>query len=427
VYRPESRIPITSARSDAIAKVKEDLQAAFKPFVETPDLQPRPRTVFVEFPRAARLAPRQKKKVLRELAAFVASGKASGKRRPVTGHVLGLAATVGSGPAGRDAAKGAVDLAHAAGVNVVLVDARKSSEPGSAVARGGLREAFRPALVAQLLRHAKQNGVAVRAANLPDTDTIARSIWVGLNTARSMGANLGKYGCVPLTLDEIDDVVGQVQRWLADWSAAPVFFVDQGLIRPGAVDVERDLPRGIETWLSTVAARGVRIVLIDTVDKANGRRLLKKSADDKTGYLGPGQIDRIEAHARKSDVDIKVLWAGGLGLRDAYQMGRRGVFGIYVTSAAATTIPVAGSYIRDPALAGLKEPSKEGVLRTKTLLEAGFLATKLAGTAAGRRIEAAAEKLLAALDAADAAAIAKRTATLASASVSGWREHWKRI
>jgi hypothetical protein len=276
--------------------------------------------------------------------------------------------------------------------------------------------------VGPLLREAKKCGVELRAANLPDTDTIARSVWAGLTTARRMGANLGKYGCFPLTQAEIDHVVQQVQRWLPNWSAAPVFFVDQGLLRVGAVDVERDLPRGIEAWLSTVAAHGVRVVLIDTIDKATGRRLLKASSDDKNGYLTLRQVDRIEAHARR--LGLKVLWAGGLGMREAYEMGKRGVFGIYVTSAAATTVPVSGVYVRDPALAGVKEPTKEAVLRVKCLLEAGFLGSHLSN-GLGEKIHEATEQLLAALAAGNAVTARAATTALAIHCERGWHDHWK--
>ena len=205
-----------------------------------------------------------------------------------------------------------------------------------ALSLAGLLDYFPPGIVGPILRAAARKGVRVRAANLPDTDTIARSTWVGLTTARSHGANLGKYGCFPLTRIEIDQVVRQIQEWLSDWSAAPVFFVDQGLLREGHVDAGRDLTRGLRVWLETVAAHGVRVVLIDTVDKATGKRLLKKSAKDDAGFLGPNQIRDAENLARK--LGIKVLWAGGLGLRDVYAMGKLGVFGVYVTSAAATTI-----------------------------------------------------------------------------------------
>ena len=147
-------------------------------------------------------------------------------------------------------------------------------------------------------------------------------------------------------------------------------------MRERGVDVGRDLSRGFRHWLETIAARGVRVVLIDTIDKATGKRLLKRAATDNTGFLGLNQIKKAEDLARK--LGIKVLWAGGMGLREAFEMGRLGVFGIYVTSAAATTIAVSGSYTRDPSLAGLKEPSREAVLRTKIVLEAGFLCGKLA-------------------------------------------------
>jgi hypothetical protein len=92
-------------------------------------------------------------------------------------------------------------------------------------------------------------------------------------------------------------------------------------------------------------------VLIDTLDKASGRRLLAKDRSDKSGFLTLNQIEQIESHARARG--IKALWAGGYHMRDAYVLDRLGVFGIYVTSGAATTVPVGGSYLRDPALAGV--------------------------------------------------------------------------
>ena len=94
-----------------------------------------------------------------------------------------------------------------------------------------------------------------------------------------------------------------------------------------------------------------------------------------------------------------------------------------MTTAAATTIPVSGSYVRDPALAGVKEPSREAVLRTKVLLEAGFLASRLKGDRA-HAIEREAQIVLAALEAGDPECAAARTATLARACEGGWRAFW---
>ena len=285
----------------------------------------------------------------------------------------------------------------------------------------------RPGLVGPILRAAQRETFVVRAANLPDTDTIARSMWVGLTTARSARRQPWEVRLLSADAPETDHVVEHIQRWLPEWSAAPVFFVDQGLLREEGVDVGRDLSRGLKTWLETVAAHGVRVVLIDTIDKATGKRLLKKSSTDETGFLGPNQIRSAEDVARA--LGIRVLWAGGLGLRDAFEMGRLGVFGIYVTSAAATTIAVAGSYTRDPMLAGVKEPSREAVLRTKILLEAGFLSAKLADRTAAR-IDRLAEKLLALHDKHDkkeAPALARLSASLTSACATGWRTYWKRL
>jgi len=425
VYRREPRVLLKSGEPAAIEAAKNEIAAAFKPFVETPDKQPRPLTVLVDIPRYVDMAVDAKRAALAELGRFVSSGAAAGLRCAPAGQVLGLTAWVRSGPAGQQEASDAIDLASSAGLQLLVLDGVKRKDADAAISLAGLLDYFAPGLVGPLLREAKEKGVVIRAANLPDTDTIARSIWVGLTTARNMGANLGKYGCFPLTLAEIDHVVEQVQSWLPEWSAAPVFFVDQGLMRAGFVDVEHDLPRGIKVWLDTVASHGVRVVLIDTVDKATGRRLLKKDASDKGGYLTAGQIEGIEQHARK--VGIKALWAGGFHLRDAYALGRLGVFGIYVTSAAATTIPVAGSYVRDPALAGVKEPSKEAVLRTKILLEAGFLSSHLNGDVS-EALDRAAAALLTELDASkpNPKAIGAASAALARLCVDGWRLHWKR-
>jgi hypothetical protein len=407
---------------EAIAGARKAIAAAFRPFVETPDHRPRPLTVFVDVPRRSRMTTPRKRAALAKLVGYVASGKAAGRRAAPPGQVLGLAVRVGPGRAGSEDAIAAIDLAASVGMQVVVIEGVKRRDADRAISLAGLLDYFPPGLVGPILRAAADRKVRVRTANLPDTDTIARSTWVGLATARSYGANLGKYGCFPLTRRETDHVVRQVQAWLPDWSAAPVFFVDQGLLREGHVDVGRDLARGLEAWLRTVAARGVRVVLVDTIDKATGKRLLKKSADDDGGFLGRAQVGDAEALAR--ELGIKVLWAGGLGLRDAYEMGKLGVFGIYVTSAAATTIPVDGSYARDPSLAGVKEPSKAAVLRTKILLEAGFLAARLAdGTS--RRIERLAEALLAAHDGGNAADVARLSAGLASECTAGWRAHWR--
>ena len=77
------------------------------------------------------------------------------------------------------------------------------------------------------------------------------------------------------------------------------------------------------------------------------------------------------------ELGIKLLWAGGITLPQAYEFGTLGVFGVYVTSAASKAVRVGRDYRDDPALAASKQPTYDGVLRVKTLLEAGFLETAL--------------------------------------------------
>jgi hypothetical protein len=421
-YRREPRVILADGSVEAVTRAKKEIAAAFRPFVQTPDGKPRPLTVFVDIPNYATIRPAARKVVLHDLVDFVTSGRAAGKRRAPNGQELGLATWVGLGPAGKKKAIDAIDLAASVGMRVIVIDGVKRKVADRAVSLAGLLDYFAPGLVGPILRAAAARKVRVRAANLPDADTIARSIWVGLVTARSMGAHLGKYGCFPLTQTEVADVVEQIQRWFPDWAAAPVFFVDQGLLRDDAVDIGHDLMRGIQAWLRTVAAAGVRIVLIDTIDKALGKRLLKADRADEQGFLTLPEIARLDALAR--ELKVNVLWAGGLSLRNAFDMGRLSVFGIYVTTAAAITVPVAGAYVRDPALAGVKEPSREAVLRTKMLLEAGFLCAHLTDSL-GARVERAAEGLLSAHDKGDPEATLRSTVNLAAACTTGWRRYWR--
>lgn len=423
VYRREPIVKLTKGDRQAVAEAKAAIAEAFRPFVETPDLKPRPLTVFIDIPSTAAMTTARKRAVLKTLVEFVSSGQAAGKDAAPPGQQLGLSVWTKLGPAGRDQAIAAIELAASAGLHVVVIDGVKRKAADRAVSLAGLLDYFEPGLVGPILRAAKRLGVRVRTANLPDTDTIARSTWVGLTTARSCGANLGKYGCFPLTLDETDAVVEQIQQWFPHWSAAPVCFVDQGVIREDGVDVGNDLMRGLRFWLQTMAKHGVRVVLIDTVDKASGRRLLRKSKDDG-GFLSTAQIVKIQALAQQ--LGIKVLWAGGLSLGEAFEMGRLGVFGIYVTSAAATLVPVSGIYVRDPALAGRKQPSRDAVRRTKILMEAGFLSARLTGDHATKLSSLAAD-LLAALERKDASATLEKTEVLAEACVGGWFVYWKSL
>jgi hypothetical protein len=413
-YRRYPLVEIPGGDVDAaIEEAGAALEKELAPFLHAAG-GPRPLTVYVELAPTARRTVRQQRQILRALLALVTSGKIADPHV----HRLGLSVRIGWGPRGRDEATRAIDLVADAGLAALALDGvvRKDADQN---ALPGLLNYLAPGLAGPVLRHAQERGVEVRTRNNVDADTVARLAWSVLNTARGFGLHLGKYGTFPLTLEETDRVVELVQRWFSSWSAAPVLFVDQPVLGQARVYADGDRAKGVEAWLRVVARHRVPVVLIDTVDKASGWRLFQRGRDDRKGLLGPRQIRRLDELAR--GLGIKVLWAGGLTMADAYALGHERVFGVYITSAAARATPVPVEYEKDPLLASVKEPSLDGVARTKSLLEAGFLRATLGGEA-GERIDAAARALLAALES-DEARQAAAAARLDEELLESWRVH----
>ncbi|UCF70852.1 MAG: hypothetical protein JSW49_00825 [candidate division WOR-3 bacterium] len=346
----------------SLSKAKKDIRDAFEPFVKTPDGRPRPLIVFIRFAREVR----DRVNILKDLIAYAANRKVT---VPAL-HRLGLLVRITYGKKGQKTAREAIDLASRTGLRDVALDGFMRGAAKGQISLPGLLNFLPPSMVAPVLRHAKANRVSIYPRNIVDPDTVARNVWSTLNSARHMGLELGKYGTFPLTLEECDEVIGKVEKWFKYWTAAPVFFVDQGILSRERVYVRSNVVAGLKEWLKIVRRHNVPVVLIDTVDKSKGWRLLRKGKDKK-GLLTTVQIQEVNDFA--ANLGIKVLWAGGISLPQTFEFGRMGVFGIYVTSAAASKEPVSIQYERDPLLASLKEPSVEGVCRTKLLLEAGFL------------------------------------------------------
>jgi hypothetical protein len=242
----------------------------------------------------------------------------------------------------------------------------------------GLLSYFAPEDLRPLLEVARDKNVRIEALNRVDVDSIARQVWSSLNTVRGMGFDLGKYSLLPLTLEQCDTVVAQIERDFSDWSAAPVCYVDQGIVASDHLYLEGgELVEGVKRWLRMIATHRVRLALIDTVDKAGGWKLVKVN-DDPKGLLTMQQIASLNALGNQ--LNIRIMWAGGLEAEQVYALGRIGVFGLYVTTAVCDPMPVAGeSYVRDPALSALKKPNPEKILKAKILLEAGFFASGATG------------------------------------------------
>lgn len=372
-YLPAPVVTIGDGDAKTVLVVaKAELEKLFKPFLKTPDEKPRSLVVFIQFKRKTLRSYADRKAILRALIRHTRSG---GIAAPKV-HKIGLGVRIGWGLKGRNAATKAIDLAHTVGIRHVLIDGVMRQAANRAILLPGLLNYLAPTFAAQVLRHADEKEVLLRSLNQVDPDTVARSIWSTLNTARAMGWHLGKYGLFPLTLEESEIVVRQVQEWFPDWTTAPVFYVDQGLVTRKEVLVGRTMPKGIEIWLRAMAKHKVRVVLIDTVDKAQGWKLLRME-DDSKGLLSLQQVADLTALGER--LGIKILWAGSITGPQAYEFGRLGVFGIYVTTAAAVAAPVRGRYKFDTGLASIKKPTLSGVLNVKTLLEAGFLSRRLSG------------------------------------------------
>ena len=406
------------AKATALETARAQLRMAFAPFRDTPDGKPRPLIVFVEFDRTSRRDFKTRVAMLKDLVEHVEKGDIADS----TVHRLGFQMRIGFGAKGGRAALLAVNLAGAAGIGEVAIHGVVRKEADELVSLPGLLNYLEAEHLQPVLDRAQAKGVRIRPKNTVDPDTVARNVWTSLLAARRMGLALGKYGTFPLTLEETDAVVRQVQGWFADWSAAPVFFVDQGILSAHAAYVKDTVVEGLKRWLRMVAGHGVSVVLIDTVDKAKGWRILADPAHPGKGLMSAAEIRAVDRFAAK--LGVKVLWAGGITLAQTYAFGAMGVFGIYVTSAAASAAPVSAEYEADPQLAAMKEPTYESVARAKLLLEAGFLAERLKPDKLANEIERLAKQLIAVLGAdADSAERDARARRLDERTQTGWTRY----
>jgi hypothetical protein len=395
----------------ALNTAKTALADAFRPFLQAPG-GPRPLVTFVEFQVGAPRSLAQKQGLLRSLRRYVRSGGIAAR---AIQH-LGLFVEIGSGSTGCNAALRAIDLARACSVKYVSIHGVVRKDADSALSLPGLLDYFPGNQVTQVLKRAAANGVRVRSINQVDPDTVARGIWSALNSVRAMGFDLGKYGLFPLTLEECDAVIGLVQGWFEDWCAAPVFYVDQGILSQKELYAGSNVEAGMKEWLRIVAKHNVKVVLFDTVDKSKGWKILRVG-NDPSGLLEPKQVVRVNAFGET--LGIKVLWAGGITLDQAYEFGKIGVFGVYVTTAVSKAAPVTGVDRHDPALASKKRPTFDRILKFKTVLEGGFLAGRFASQSPRPGSERA--KLLSMIEQARA-----DPAALSRILPVAWRAWWRR-
>lgn len=389
-YRKRPIIEIESGKMEEIvSRAVQQAERFLAPFLHTPNHIPRPLTVFAYFK-----TPMSHIKRLDILTAILKEFRKGSFCDPEA-HKLGLFVKAKLGKQGVQSTKEAIDLVVEAGLAEVAVEGVVREQAEDKISMPDLLNFFNAEQATELMTYAAQRGVTLTPRNLVDTDTVARNVWRGLQSARNMGLELGKYGLFPLTLPQCDIIMGTVQKWFSSWTAAPAFYIDFPAVDHGVVYTEDTIAEGLKKWLEMVAKHNIPVVLIDTADKDKGRRILKKSQADKVGILTYDQIADINAYAEK--LGVKALWAGGLTIPQTYQMGKLGVFGIYVTTAASASVAVTGIYANDRMLASQKEPTLQGVRRVKLLLEAGFMVrrlNKLKREQQGQEIETKANELI---------------------------------
>ena len=353
----------------AVAQAAKNIADHMRPYWDTPDAKPRPTTVLVEFVGVHHQT--QQERILLGIVHKLA-------KQPNFDHSIhriGLHRKVESSRQGVITAKQAIDLAVSGGLKDVTLEGIQRAQAERSISLPGLLNYFPPGLLQETLTYASRRGVRVAQRQVVDVETTARNIWMCLSTARHMALELGKYGLAPLTFEEQEVVIHRIQNWFSNWCAAPVYYVDLPSVTAKKVYTEKNAAEGVTRWLEMVARYKVPVVLIDTANKSKGTRLIKRGKNDTKGILCLNEIaalDRVACRMR-----VKVLWAGGLDFAQSYQLSELGVFGLYITSAAADKRAVTDEYADDPMLPTLKEPQFDKILRVKVLTEAGFMVKRM--------------------------------------------------
>jgi len=401
--------------------------AAFTPFLKTLDAVPRPLIVRLI------VQPSDAPATVARLAAKLEAGRSQGLLGPASLHRFSLLSIAGGAiHAGTPAQetnpaeiKRVIGIAAEAGISEVAIDGDLTLAARQRMSLASLLNIVDVSTLRDLFAAAREQKVRLVYRYQVDADSAARTIWTGLQAARSYGFTAGKYGLVPLTLEEQEQVVALVSRWTEGWTAVPAFYVDTPLVTGDDVFGESRCVEAAFLWMEKVHAAGARLVLFDCPDRIAARHLIR-DAQHAEGVLTLDQIASIEQHAK--NLGLKPMWSGGITARLAFAMGAQQVFAIFSTGAASRQVPVHGSFAADPDLASDGAPTELGVRRVHAALQAGFLSSVLReqNRKIADEIGDRAQRLLAAIDSATGAGsnIDPALAALDDALVRGWTAHW---
>jgi hypothetical protein len=394
--------------------------AAFRPFLKTPDNIPRPLTVrFI-------VQPRDSLATVRKLVAKLEAGRGQGLLGSSSVHhfsLLSICNGVIRAGAEMEEIKRVIEIAAQIGVAEVAIDGDLLFGARQRMSVQSLLNILEVSALRDLFAAARQQNVRLVYRYQVDADSAARTIWTGLHTTRSYGFTAGKYGLVPLTLGEQEQVVGLISRWTKGWTAIPAFYVDTPLVTHDEIFDESRCVEAALLWMEKMRGAGARLALFDCPDRIAGRHLLHDERDvEAKGILSLEQIATLEQRGR--ELGLKLMWSGGITARQAFSLGEQNVFAAFSTGATSRRVAVHGSFADDPELASEGKPTELGVRRVHAVLQGGFLAMALRGrdNELTEQVRARSLRLLQAIDSQNA--VEEALAELDEVLLRGWALHW---
>jgi len=364
--------PVT-ASSATDRKWTDAILASFAPFLHTPDGHPRPLTVRLS------ITPDTEASVLAAAVEALNKERSAGRIGAAEVHTLSALLVFNeliSAEEDMRCIEKAIEASAHAGLRELAIDGEVREASRRRLGIQSLLNVLELEALQRLLTFAERSGVHLTYRYQLDVDSAARTIWTGLHTAQMNGFSAGKYGMVPMTLEEQARTVEAITRWTRGWTAVPAFYVDTPLLTAREVYGDSRCEEAAMVWLKMARGGGAQIVLFDSPDRVNPRHLVRQpNVANDTGVLTVEAIDRISKYAM--ELGVSVLWSGGISSHQAFELAKRRVFGIFSTSSTATKVAVTAEFERDPRLAAENEPTEFGVRRIHAVIQAGFLASAL--------------------------------------------------
>src|SRR6516164_443640 len=400
----------------ALEKSAEAVIAAFEPFLDTPDHRPRPLTVRLQ------LDPGADRTQLAALVGKLKEARKKGEIGPANIHQLSVLISFKeeiAADAQLEQSEAIIAAGADLGVPEVAIDGAQLSYARQRWGAQGLLNVLSIPAANRLLKFATSRGVRLRPRYQIDVDSAARTIWTGLEAARVNGFDAGKYGLLPLTLEEQGQVIELITRWTSGWTAIPAFYVDTPLVSATEVFDVAQCEVAARRWLKVARGAGATTVLFDAPDRVNPRKLVQGS-DSPDGVLTTDQISALRDYSEL--LGVKILWSGGITAPQAFALARRRVFGIFSTSSTAAKIAVTAQFERDPRLAAENEPTEFGVRRMHAIIQGGFLSSRMGELHAGlaRELETSTTNLVA--SGSEAAKSQAALEALNGLLLRGWRQ-----